>query len=144
MYCGSAGSVFDLLAQPLDQRVDAALGDVRVAAPDPLHQRVAAEHDAAVAREHVEQVELVRGQLDVAIVEPRQPPRRIDEQPGDGDRGVNAWTRLHQMSFGRATGRHFAKYISALLLGIGFIIAAFTAKKQALHDLIAETLVLRR
>src|SRR6185503_12826364 len=47
----------DLLAQPLDQRVDAALGDVRLAAPDALHQRVAAEDDAAVARQHVEQVE---------------------------------------------------------------------------------------
>ena len=49
-----------------------------------------------------------------------------------------------RMSFARATGRHFAKYISAFLLGIGFIIAAFTAKKQALHDMIAETLVIKR
>src|SRR5207244_1144403 len=49
-----------------------------------------------------------------------------------------------RMTFARATGRHFAKYISAFLLGIGFIIAAFTAKKQALHDMIAETLVIRR
>lgn len=46
-----------------------------------------------------------------------------------------------RLSFGRATGRHFAKYISALLLFIGFIIAAFTEKKQALHDMMAETLV---
>ena len=46
-----------------------------------------------------------------------------------------------RLTFGRATGRHFAKYISALLLGIGFIIAAFTERKQALHDMIAETLV---
>jgi uncharacterized RDD family membrane protein YckC len=46
-----------------------------------------------------------------------------------------------RLSFGRATGRHFAKWISALILGIGFIIAAFTEKKQALHDMIAETLV---
>ena len=49
-----------------------------------------------------------------------------------------------RLSFGRATGRHFAKYISAFLLGIGFIIAAFTAKRQALHDMIAETLVIKR
>jgi uncharacterized RDD family membrane protein YckC len=49
-----------------------------------------------------------------------------------------------RMSFARATGRHFAKYVSAFLLGIGFIIAAFTEKRQALHDLIAETLVLKR
>ena len=50
----------------------------------------------------------------------------------------------NRMTFARATGRHFAKYISAFLLGIGFIIAAFTARKQALHDLIAETLVVKR
>ena len=50
----------------------------------------------------------------------------------------------NRMSFARATGRHFAKYISVFLLGIGFVIAAFTAKKQALHDMIAETLVMKR
>jgi uncharacterized RDD family membrane protein YckC len=49
-----------------------------------------------------------------------------------------------RISFGRATGRHFAKYLSAFLLGIGFIMAAFTSKKQALHDIIAETLVVKR
>jgi uncharacterized RDD family membrane protein YckC len=49
-----------------------------------------------------------------------------------------------RMTFARATARHFAKYISTFLLGIGYIIAAFTAKKQALHDMVAETLVLKR
>src|ERR1051325_5071702 len=49
-----------------------------------------------------------------------------------------------RVSFARATGRDFAKYVWALLLGIGFIIAAFTARRQALHDMIAETLVLKR
>ena len=37
--------------------------------PHALHQRVAAEDDAAVAREQVEQVELVGRQLDLASVE---------------------------------------------------------------------------
>ena len=46
-----------------------------------------------------------------------------------------------RLSFGRATGRHFAKYISTVLLFFGFFMAAFTAKKQALHDIIADTLV---
>jgi uncharacterized RDD family membrane protein YckC len=46
-----------------------------------------------------------------------------------------------RISFARATGRHFAKYISAFILFIGFIMAGFTAKKQALHDMLAETLV---
>ena len=49
-----------------------------------------------------------------------------------------------RISFARATGRHFAKWISFCTLGIGFIMAAFTAKKQALHDMIAETLVVNK
>lgn len=46
-----------------------------------------------------------------------------------------------RLTFGRATGRHFAKYLSSLLFGVGFIMAAFTERKQALHDLLARTLV---
>jgi uncharacterized RDD family membrane protein YckC len=49
-----------------------------------------------------------------------------------------------RISFGRATGRFFAKIISALILWIGFIMAGFTEEKQALHDMIAGTLVIRR
>lgn len=48
------------------------------------------------------------------------------------------------LSFGRATGRYFAKYLSVAIWCLGFVLAAFTAKKQALHDLIAGTLVMRR
>lgn len=48
------------------------------------------------------------------------------------------------ISFLRATGRYFAKIISSVILLIGFIMAAFTSKKQALHDMIASTLVLKR
>ncbi len=48
------------------------------------------------------------------------------------------------ISFARATGRHFAKYLSMILLAAGYIVAAFTQKKQALHDMIAETLVVTR
>ncbi|BDW11447.1 hypothetical protein PSHI8_15300 [Polynucleobacter sp. SHI8] len=47
-----------------------------------------------------------------------------------------------RMSFGRATGRYFSKFISSLILGIGYIMAAFTDRKQALHDKIASTLVI--
>ncbi len=46
-----------------------------------------------------------------------------------------------RISFGRATARHFAKYLSGLLLCIGYIMAAFTERHQALHDLVAGTLV---
>ncbi len=47
-----------------------------------------------------------------------------------------------RMSFGRATGRYFSKYISSLILGIGYLMAAFMDRKQALHDKIASTLVI--
>lgn len=49
-----------------------------------------------------------------------------------------------RISFGRATGRYFGKILSGCLLGIGYIMAAFTEKKQALHDQIASTLVVRK
>ena len=49
----------------------------------------------------------------------------------------------NRISFARASGRHFAKYISWLTLGIGYIMAAFTDRKRALHDMLAGTLVRR-
>lgn len=42
----------------------------------------------------------------------------------------------NRMSFGKATVRHFAKVVSALPALAGFVMAGFTAKKEALHDLI--------
>ena len=48
-----------------------------------------------------------------------------------------------RISFGRATGRYFAKILSALTLGIGFLMAGFTERKQALHDMVASCLVLK-
>ncbi len=45
------------------------------------------------------------------------------------------------ISFEQATGRHFAKILSTLIFLIGYIMAAFTAKKQALHDILASTLI---
>lgn len=47
----------------------------------------------------------------------------------------------NRISFARATGRHFAKWLSWATAGIGFIMVAFTQRKQGLHDLLAETLV---
>ncbi|MBV9180197.1 MAG: RDD family protein [Acidobacteria bacterium] len=46
-----------------------------------------------------------------------------------------------RISFVRATGRHFSKILSGMVLLIGFIMAGFTPRKQALHDLIAGTFV---
>jgi uncharacterized RDD family membrane protein YckC len=48
-----------------------------------------------------------------------------------------------RVSFGRATGRHFGKFVSVITLFVGFIMAAFTPKRQALHDMIAQCLVLQ-
>jgi len=47
----------------------------------------------------------------------------------------------NRISFARATGRFFAKILSNISLSIGYIMAGFTSQKQALHDVIAETLV---
>lgn len=49
----------------------------------------------------------------------------------------------NRISFERATGRHFAKWLSAMILMIGYIMAGFSARKQALHDMLAGTLVRR-
>ncbi len=46
-----------------------------------------------------------------------------------------------RITFMRATGRYLAKIISALILLIGYLMVAFTRRKQGLHDLMAGTLV---
>ncbi len=48
-----------------------------------------------------------------------------------------------RISFGRATARYFSKFISGLICAIGYVMAGFTQRKQALHDMIANTLVVR-
>lgn len=50
----------------------------------------------------------------------------------------------NRISFCRATGRHFGKIISGIILSIGYIMAGFTEKKQALHDIMADCLVLSK
>jgi uncharacterized RDD family membrane protein YckC len=47
-----------------------------------------------------------------------------------------------RISFPRALGRYFAKILSAIILGIGFLMVAWTQRKQGLHDMICDTLVL--
>ena len=47
----------------------------------------------------------------------------------------------NRISFGRATGRHFASYISTVIFCIGYMMVGWTSKKQGLHDMIAGTLV---
>lgn len=50
---------------------------------------------------------------------------------GDGQR----------ITFWRAFGRYWALIPSAIILGIGYLMAGFTERKQALHDMICDTLV---
>ncbi len=50
----------------------------------------------------------------------------------------------NRISFGKATGRYWAKMISAIPFGLGFIMPFFTQKKQALHDILVGTLVFKK
>lgn len=50
-------------------------------------------------------------------------------------------TEGQRVSFAKATGRHFGKIVSGIILYIGFIMIAFTEKKQGLHDIMANCLV---
>lgn len=72
-----------------------------------------------------------------------------ESSPGEATPGKRA-LRLRvtdlqgrRISFARATGRTFAKVLSFATLFVGFFMAGFTGRRQALHDLIAETVVLR-
>lgn len=47
------------------------------------------------------------------------------------------------VSFGKATGRHFAKYISGAIILIGYFMMLWSEKRQALHDMIAGTLIIK-
>lgn len=49
-----------------------------------------------------------------------------------------------RIGYGRAVGRHFAKYISAFILMIGYLMAAFDKERRALHDHICDTRVVRK
>ena len=53
-------------------------------------------------------------------------------------------TDMHgrRITFGRAFGRTIGKILSQMFCWLGYILALFTARKQALHDLMASTLVL--
>jgi len=48
-----------------------------------------------------------------------------------------------RLTFGRATGRYFGKILSSIPFNFGFLMVAFTDRKQGLHDKLAETFVVR-
>ena len=48
-----------------------------------------------------------------------------------------------RISIPRALGRYLGKFVSSFVLGIGFLMIGWTRRKQGLHDLMADTLVMR-
>ena len=48
-----------------------------------------------------------------------------------------------RISFVRAAIRYVASLFSAMILGIGYLMIAFTPRKQALHDMITSVYVIR-
>jgi uncharacterized RDD family membrane protein YckC len=50
----------------------------------------------------------------------------------------------NRIGFGKATGRHFGKIISVIILFAGFIMVASTKKKQGLHDIMSGCLIVNR
>ena len=49
-----------------------------------------------------------------------------------------------RISFGKACGRYFGMIVSALILGIGFLMCAWTERKQCLHDTMAGCLMFKK
>jgi uncharacterized RDD family membrane protein YckC len=74
----------------------------------------------------------------------------MESGPSGGTLGKRAFglqvlsDRMARISFLRATVRWAARAISAAVLAIGYLMQPFTARKQALHDLVARTVVLSR
>jgi uncharacterized RDD family membrane protein YckC len=50
----------------------------------------------------------------------------------------------NRIGFGKATGRFFGKIISFFILLVGYLMVAFTQKKQGLHDMMAGCLVVNK
>jgi uncharacterized RDD family membrane protein YckC len=50
----------------------------------------------------------------------------------------------NRISFLRATGRHFGKMVSGMVMYVGFIMVGLTQRKQGLHDMLAGTLVVKK
>jgi uncharacterized RDD family membrane protein YckC len=49
-----------------------------------------------------------------------------------------------RLTFGRASARHFSMYLSAVTpFGIGYLMALWTKRRQALHDWLTSTVVVK-
>ena len=47
------------------------------------------------------------------------------------------------ISFGRATGRYFASYLSGFIFFLGYLIQLCNQRRQTLHDIIVKTIVVK-
>ena len=75
----------------------------------------------------------------------------MESSPGGATFGKRAFRlqvltaeRMQRVSFLRATGRWAGRGVSSIVLAIGYLMQPFTARKQALHDLLAGTVVVAR
>ena len=48
-----------------------------------------------------------------------------------------------KLTFGQASVRHFMKFLSLFTVAVGFMMAGWTKRRQALHDMPADTVVIR-
>ena len=70
---------------------------------------------------------------------------RLQASPGMLALGLRVTTLDgERIGFGRATGRYFATFLSAIILFFGYFMIGWTQRKQALHDMMAGTLVVRK
>ncbi|MFF2484384.1 RDD family protein [Paenibacillus sp. NPDC058071] len=51
---------------------------------------------------------------------------------------------MERITFKRATGRFFSRYLTEMTFSVGYIMAAFSKEKQALHDMVASTYVVNK
>ena len=69
----------------------------------------------------------------------------LSATPGKALLGLAVLTENEQrITFKAAILRYFCRYLSMLLLYIGFIMQLFTARRQTLHDMISETIVVKK
>jgi len=51
---------------------------------------------------------------------------------------------MRKVTYLRAFARHFAEFLSGIILGIGYLMVAFDREKRALHDHICNTRVIKK
>jgi uncharacterized RDD family membrane protein YckC len=64
-----------------------------------------------------------------------------------GKKVVNLYVvdqNMKRISFARATGRFFSHFFSLISCGIGYLMSAWTYKKQAMHDMICGTYIVEK